>query len=55
MFEQMVEDIKTLLKNDELRKEMGNNSRKYVEKEHDVKKIIKEYEGLIESFRAGDG
>ncbi len=42
-FEQMVEDVKTLLKDEKLREEMGNNGRKYVEREHDITKIIREY------------
>ncbi len=54
-FEQLIEDIKTLLKNDELRKEMGNNSREYVEKEHNLNNIINEYELLIKNLVARDG
>ena len=54
-FEQLIEDTKTLLKNDELRKEMGNNSRKYVEKEHNLNNIINEYELLIKNLVARDG
>ena len=46
-FEQMVEDVQTLLKNESLRKEMSMNSRRYVEKEHDIKKILNEYQGLF--------
>ena len=53
-FEQMIEDIKTMLKNDKLRKEMGNNSREYVEKEHNLNKIINEYEILMKTLIAGD-
>ena len=52
-FDKMLEDIKTLIENDKLRKEMGTNSRKYVEKEHDAKKIVKEYERLIKSLIGG--
>jgi glycosyltransferase involved in cell wall biosynthesis len=52
-FEKMVEDVKTLLKDDKLRKEMGINSRKYVEKKHDINKIVNEYEDLIESLIRG--
>ncbi|EMR73001.1 glycosyltransferase [Thermoplasmatales archaeon SCGC AB-539-N05] len=52
-FEQMMEDIKTLLKDDKLRKEMGINSRRYVEKEHNVKKIVNGYEYLIKSLVEG--
>ena len=42
-FEQMVKDVKTLLKDKALREEMGMNGRKYVEREHDVTKIISKY------------
>ena len=43
MFNQLVEDVKTLLKNEKLREEMGVNGRKYVESEHDITDIIREY------------
>ena len=49
-YEQMLEDFKTLIRNDKLRKEMGSNSRNYVAKEHDAEKIVKEYEALIEKL-----
>ena len=52
-FDQMVEDLETLLKNEKLRKKMGRDSRKYVEKEHDVNKIVKEYERLIKDIVTG--
>jgi len=52
-FEQLKNDIKTLINNDKLRKEMGNNSRRYVEQEHNVKKIVAKYEKLIESLVNG--
>jgi glycosyltransferase involved in cell wall biosynthesis len=52
-FEQMIDDIKIMLINEKLRKEMGINSRRYVEKEHDVKKIINDYEYLIKSLITG--
>lgn len=42
-FNQLIEDVKTLLKNDAVRKEMGMKGRKYVEKEHDLSLIIIEY------------
>ena len=47
-FEQLIEDVKTLLKNKALREEMGMNGRKYVEREHDIAKIIGKY---IELFK----
>ena len=46
-FEQMVEDVKLLLEDEKLREEMGMNGRKYVEQEHDIKKIVKGYEKLF--------
>ena len=46
-FQQLVEDVKTLLKNDAVRKKMGMNGRKYVEKEHNIKKIIGNYTELF--------
>ena len=49
----MVEDVKTLLKNEKLRKEMGMNSWRYVKKEHDIKKIVKEFEKVIDQLIVG--
>ena len=51
MFNQVVEDVKSLLKNEALREEMGVNGRKYVEKEHDITKVIKKYIKLFEYVR----
>ena len=48
MFEQLVKDIKTLLKDEVLRKEMGMNGRKYVEREHDIANIIEKYINVFE-------
>lgn len=42
-FNQMVEDVKTLLKDEQLREEMGRDARQYVEQEHDITKIINHY------------
>ncbi|TFH47247.1 MAG: glycosyltransferase [ANME-2 cluster archaeon] len=39
-FDQLVKDVKILLKDEALREEMGINGRKYVEREHDIKNII---------------
>jgi glycosyltransferase involved in cell wall biosynthesis len=51
-FNQLIEDVKTLLKNEALREEMGMNGRKYVEREHDIPHIVREY---IELFnRVGE-
>ena len=50
-FEQMVEDVKLLLEDEKLREEMGINGRKYVEREHDMKKIVSEYVELFKKIR----
>ena len=42
-FNQLIEDVKTLLKEEKLREEMGVNGRKYVESGHDLTLIIREY------------
>jgi len=49
-YEQMLRDINTLITNDVLRKEMGMNAKKYVEQNHDVKKIADQFENIILSF-----
>lgn len=46
-FQQMVNDVRILLKNKGLRDEMGRNGRKYVEQHHDIQKIIAQYVGLF--------
>jgi len=47
-FEQMIGDIKTLVVNNQLRTEIGLNARRYVEDEHNVTKLIDEYEKVFE-------
>jgi len=47
-FERMVEDIRLLLSNEKLRQELGENGRRYVEQEHDVKSVVEQY---VELFR----
>ena len=54
-FEQMVEDVKLLLEDEKLMKERGMNGRKYVEREHDLKKTVEEYIKLFETMMRGDG
>ena len=39
----MVEDIKNLLLDGELRKQMGENSRRYAEQNHDIKEVVKKH------------
>lgn len=50
-FNQLVEDVKTLLKNKGLRKQMGEKARQYVENEHDITNIIWEYIKVFEHLR----
>lgn len=49
-FQQLIQDIKTIMFNDNLRIEMGMNGKKYVEQNHDLKKIVDQFEKLISSF-----
>lgn len=42
-FRQLVMDVTTLFSNEKLRKTMGENARNYVEREHDIKKTVKDY------------
>lgn len=42
-FRQLVSEVNTLLQDEKLRKTMGENARKYVEREHDVRKVVKVY------------
>ena len=49
-FEQMIEDIELLLNDEKLREKIGKIGRKYVEKEHDIKKIVKKYSRLFEEL-----
>lgn len=50
-FNQLAEDVKTLLKNEGIRKQMGENSRQYVENEHNITNIIREYIKVFEHLR----
>jgi len=42
-FKQLISDVITLLNDEKLRKTIGENARKYVEREHDIKKTVKMY------------
>jgi len=46
-FERMVEDVKMLLHDDKLRQDLGQNGRRYVEREHALKEIVREYAELF--------
>lgn len=50
-FEQLVSDVTTLLENGELRQTMGYNARKYVEREHDIRKNVKKYFEIFERIQ----
>jgi glycosyltransferase involved in cell wall biosynthesis len=49
-YKNLVNDIHKLLDNMELRSNMGINGRMYVEKEHNVGRIVSEYEKLFETL-----
>lgn len=49
-FEKMMEDIRRLVQDETLRKKMGNNGRKYVEENHDIKKMADQYEIQIMNY-----
>lgn len=48
--DQMIKDIKILLEDKEIRKKMGKNGRKYVEKYHNINNIANQYETLIKNI-----
>jgi glycosyltransferase involved in cell wall biosynthesis len=50
-FAHLVSDVTKLLECKELRKKMGENGRRYVEKEHDIKKTVEQYIGLFKSLQ----
>ena len=49
-FEKMVSDINELLKNENLRIEMGKNGRRYVEEEHDLNVVIPKYIEVMQNL-----
>ena len=49
-FEQMVKDVQLLVADKNLRKEMGENARKYVEAEHNIEKIAPQYINLFKNL-----
>lgn len=42
-FEILIENVKTLLQNERIREFMGRNGRKYLEKEHEIGKVVDNY------------
>jgi glycosyltransferase involved in cell wall biosynthesis len=49
-FAQMVTDLDTLIKNDDLRQQLGLNGRHYVEKEYNTDQVISQYIELFEKM-----
>jgi len=49
-FKQMAKDVKLLLKDEELRAEVGMNGRRYVEEEHDSREVVKQYADLFKQL-----
>jgi glycosyltransferase involved in cell wall biosynthesis len=46
---QLLIDVKLLLKDENLRREMGTNARNYIKREHDVQKVAEEYVKIFEN------
>jgi len=49
-FGNLIRDVKILLENEDLRTEMGIKARDFVEKEHDVNKIINKYKDIMKTM-----
>lgn len=49
-FKQLVSDVTILLEDEKLRKTMGENARKYVEREHDVREAVRKYIEIFEEI-----
>ena len=49
--EQMINDVRLLWRDDQLRKEMGSNGHEYVKREHDADKIADQYIRLFEGVK----
>lgn len=50
-FNQLIKDVRTLLKDKHFRKEMGENGRRYIKREHDITNIVKKYIELFNQKR----
>ena len=50
-FQQLVGDVKTLLGNETLRQQMGENARRYVEDNHDISNIVKQHIEVFNRLR----
>lgn len=42
-FGQLINDVKTLLRDERLRQQMGENTRRYVEREHNITRVVDKY------------
>jgi glycosyltransferase involved in cell wall biosynthesis len=49
-FEQLVKDVRFLIKHPQVRLEMGRNARLYAEREHNITKIVNNYELLFKEL-----
>lgn len=49
-FKQLISDVATLLEDENLRKTLGENARKYVEEEHDIKNVVNKYTAAFKKF-----
>jgi len=49
-FDQLIDNIMALLQNKKLRQMMAENGRKYVEENHDIKRVADRYEEMIENI-----
>jgi glycosyltransferase involved in cell wall biosynthesis len=47
-FNQMVQDVKRLLEDEKLREELGQNGRRYVEREHNIEAIADKYVKILQ-------
>jgi len=48
-FNQLVEDVRTLLNDIKLREHIGKNGKEYVETNHDIQKVVKKYIDIFEN------
>jgi len=49
-FDQMVDDVRSLIRNEALRREMAERCQRYVEQKHDVRKIVPKYIRFFEQL-----
>ena len=54
-FDQMIDDVKLLLRDGKLRQDFGQNGRRYVEREHALKEIVTQYAKLFAELMVRKG